>query len=357
MRIAIVGPTHPYKGGIVQHTTELAHRLQAAGHEVDVFGWASQYPFFYPGQQFVAADKPERPIFHRSHRLLSWKRPDSWWRLARRLKNYDEVVFIWWVPTVQGPVYRLMLQTLGQHGPRTTLICHNALPHEPRPGDRQLTRAVMRRVHRIIVHTEAQATIAATLTKRPVLVTPLPLILLADPPAHPTKRHGLLFFGLVRPYKGLSILLQAMARVPEATLSVCGEFWDDAQLYESLIHDLQLDQRVIIRQGYLPAEELVQAISSAAAVVLPYTAATGTWNARMAHAYGTPVIATRAGTLGEEVQDGIDGLLCEPADVTSLAAALQRFYQPGVAGRLQRGINTAGQLQDWQAYVEAVTKQ
>src|SRR5438309_5583802 len=88
MRIAIVGPAHPYKGGIPQHTTELAHHLRAAGHEVSLISWRNQYPFFYPGEQFVPDDKPELPVFSGVKRVLSWRNPVGWLRWGRRLRGY-----------------------------------------------------------------------------------------------------------------------------------------------------------------------------------------------------------------------------------------------------------------------------
>src|SRR6185312_1575072 len=119
MKIALVGPTHPYKGGIVLHTTELAHRLTKAGHTVEILSWRTQYPFFYPGTQFVPGNKPESPPFPHVKRILSWRNPLGWWRQGRHLRSFDEVIFVWWVPTIQGPVYLSLLRALGKRGPRT----------------------------------------------------------------------------------------------------------------------------------------------------------------------------------------------------------------------------------------------
>src|SRR5665213_3408361 len=121
MKIAIVGPTHPYKGGIAQHTTQLAHHLQAAGHDVEIISWRAQYPFFYPGVQFVPQAKPELPVFPHTKRVLSWKNPAGWLRWGRRLRAYDKVIFVWFVPTIQGPIYRSILQALGKRGAETII--------------------------------------------------------------------------------------------------------------------------------------------------------------------------------------------------------------------------------------------
>jgi glycosyltransferase involved in cell wall biosynthesis len=354
MRIAIIGPAHPYKGGIAQHTTELAHRLTAAGHEVEIISWRTQYPFFYPGQQFV--EEPELPEHQGTHRVLSWRNPVGWARWGKRLRQFDRIIFVWWVPTIQGPVYWGMLKALGRKRPPAVIICHNVLPHEPRPGDKKLARAVLGKCERVIVHGETQAKLAKSLTKQPVIETELPLPLLKS--IKKTKKavaKQLLFFGFVRPYKGLDVLLKALAKVPDVKLTVAGEIWGDPKTYITLIQELGIQDRVTLKNGYVPANELANLIAAADAAVLPYKTGTGSWNVQMAHAYGTPVIATRAGSLDTQVKDGIDGLLCEPDSVESLAKAIKHFYEPGIAKKLQENVPGVSADQDWQRYVQAVT--
>ncbi len=358
MRIAIVGPTHPYKGGIVQHTTELAHRLTQAGHEVEIISWRTQYPFFYPGEQFVPHDKPELPMHAGSRRVLSWKNPAGWARWGRHLRQFDRLVFIWWVPTIQGPVYLGMLRALGKNRPPVTIICHNVLPHEPKPGDRQFARAVLRRCETVIVHSKTQAALAKQLTHSKVRTLDLPLSFLRQVGQVSKKgetAEQLLFFGFVRPYKGVDVLLKALAKLPKVRLTIAGEFWDNIQPYQQLITDLGLANRVKILNGYVAADDLASLITDADAVVLPYKEGTASWNVSLAHAYGTPVIATTAGSMGTQIRDGIDGLLCEPDSVPALTTALKRFYKPGMAKKLRSGIPSLTTDEDWQLYTSIVT--
>lgn len=358
MRIAIVGPTHPYKGGIAKHTTELAHQLSSAQHDVEVFSWRAQYPFFYPGEQYVPDDKPELPLHAHTRRLLSWKNPASWLRIARQLKHFDKVIFVWWVPTIQGPVYWSIIRAMGRKRPSITVVCHNVLPHEPKPGDKRFAKAVLGAADHIVVHAKAQAGVAQALTDTPVYTTKLPLILPVRPGSiKKTARKGLVFFGLVRPYKGVNVLLRALAQVPKVRLTVAGEFWGGTEPYEQLLRQLQLEKRVRLQAGYLPDMELAKLISRAEAVVLPYTSGTATWNATLAHAYGTPVIATTASSLSEQVRDGVDGLLCRPADVEALAQTIEHFYEPGVAETLQKGIPPVNPDADWRDYIAIVAKE
>ena len=339
-------------------TTELAHRLRAAGAAVTLYSWKSQYPaLLYPGKQFVAADKPERPLFAPTIRQLSWNNPFGWWRLGRQLRSYDRVIFIWWLPTIQGPIYYTILKALGRQkgGPQRIVLCHNVLPHEGKPGDRAITRLVMRQMDRLLVHTPAQAKIAGQLTTRPVALSGLPLALPSSVPTRPiTQRpmqHRLLFFGIIRPYKGLDVLLRALASLPDIELTIAGEFWGGSETYQKMLRELGLEKRVTIHAGYATDDQLAHYFSACDALVLPYRGGTASQNVGIGHAFGVPVIATTAGSMAEQIQANVDGLLCAPDDEASLAAAISTFYAPGVAARLQGGIPKVSTEAGWQTYL------
>ena len=360
-KIAIIGPTHPYKGGIAMETTELAHRLRATGATVTLYSWKAQYPtLLYPGNQFVPDDKPERPLFAPTIRRLSWKNPLGWWRLGRQLRAYDRLIFVWWLPTIQGPIYYTILKALGRQkgGPQRIVLCHNVLPHEGKPGDRAITRLVMGRMDRLLVHTPAQAKIASQLTNQPVALAGLPLALPSSVPATPTTQrhlqHRLLFFGIVRPYKGLDVLLRALVSLPAIKLTIAGEFWGGSEPYQKLLHELGLEQRVTLHAGYASDDELAHYFSECDALVLPYRGGTASQNVGIGHAFGVPVIATTAGSMAEQIQPNVDGLLCAPDDVASLAAAISTFYEPGVAARLQRGLPRVSTEAGWETYLTAL---
>ncbi len=353
MRIAIVGPTSPYKGGIAQETTELAHRLQAAGHSVEVVSWKVMYPkLLYPGDQFVPSGKGEGRLFANASRQLDWKNPAGWWRQGRRLRNYDHVIFVWWVPTFQGPAYLTMLKALG--ATNTSLVAHNVLPHEPRPGDKVLTKAVFSRVGQIITHTDELAQLAQKFTAKPVIVVPLPLALPGSGAARrPAKlTHQLLFFGIVRPYKGLDVLLRALAQTTDVKLHIAGEIWD-LKSYQKLIAELDLTKRVSLQAGYVSDNDLPELFAASDALVLPYRSGTGSQHVAIAHSYGLPVIATSVPAFAKQIRHGYDGLLCQPDDDASLARAITEFYKPGVAQKLQRGIPKLSADQQWADYVAA----
>ncbi|GAA4091031.1 glycosyltransferase family 4 protein [Actinomadura miaoliensis] len=356
MRIAIVGPAFPYKGGGAHHTTELAHRLSAAGHSVVIESWRAQYPaFLYPGQQTIS--EPEGEPFPGTRRRLDWRRPDGWWRTGRTLRACDLVVLAVLSP-VQVPSYLGILKGLRGRA-RVVALCHNVLPHERKPYDRPLMKALLRRVDGVLVHSEQQGVLARELASRPVRV--------AEMPAHlPTPtvavaqddgvRRRLLFFGIVRPYKGLDVLLRALANGPDdVSLTVAGEFWGGLEETRALITELGLSGRVELRPGYVPAADVPALFAASDALVLPYRSATASQNVWMAYEHGVPVIATRVGGFADQVRDGVDGLVCEPDDPGSLADALKRFYAPGEPERLRSGVRPVDHEPVWAAYLETLT--
>ncbi|RCG27906.1 glycosyltransferase [Sphaerisporangium album] len=353
MRIAIVGPTYPYKGGGAQHTTELAHRLAAGGHDVVIESWRAQYPaFLYPGQQTISA--PEGEPFPHVRRDLDWRRPDGWLRCGRRLRGAGLVVLTLLSP-VQVPAYLGILYALRRGAP-VVALCHNVLPHERKPYDAPLVRALLRRSDRVLAHSPEQAAIARELGPAPVSVAALPPHL----PARSGERAGegvrrrLLFFGMVRPYKGLDLLLRALARVPGVSLTVAGEFWGGLEETRALVAELGLGDRVELRPGYVAAEDVPTLFAAADALVLPYRSATASQNVWLAHEHGLPVIVTRVGALADHVTDGVDGLVVDPGSADALTGAISRFYADGEPERLRGNVKAVDPEPYWNTYTETL---
>lgn len=359
MKIAIVGPTHPYKGGIAQHTTQLAHHLSAAGNDVEIISWRSQYPFFYPGQQFVTDGVPEMPVFDQTQRVLSWKNPIGWLTQARKLRRFDKVIFVWWVPSIQGPVYLTMLKALGKNRPETIVLCHNIVSHSASPIDRLLTKQVFKNADRLIVHTPALAEQANQLTIAPITVASMPAHLPGQPKVQPTDgrlKHHMLFFGLVRHYKGVDVLINALAKLPDIKLTIAGEMWGKQEdNLRQLITSLKLEQRVKLLSGYVAAEAIAPLFADSDVLVMPYRSGTASQNVELAFAYGRPVIATTVGSMPDQITDKLNGLLCAPDDIGSLTEAIRYFYQAGVAQRLIANIEPINPEAAWHKYVQAIT--
>lgn len=352
MRFGLVGPTYPHKGGVAQHTTELAHRLAAAGHDVTLESWKSQYPaLLYPGQRTIF--EPEISPFPNTNRELSWRRPDGWLRAGRRLRDEADVVVLTLLTPVQVPSYLAIERAC--HPVRAIALCHNVFPHERRPPDQWLVGALLRRVDGVLVHSPAELHLAASLTAAPVRKAALPphfpLTRSRRPfPDEPYRR--LLFFGMVRPYKGVDVLLHALVRGPDTvSLVIAGEFWGELNRVRTIVADLGLRNRVDIRPGYVPASQVPALFDDVDALVLPYRSATASQNVWLAHAAGVPVIATRVGSLADHVRHGVDGLVCEPDSVDDLARAIVRFYEPGEPRRLREGVRPVDPEPFWATYL------
>jgi glycosyltransferase involved in cell wall biosynthesis len=361
VRVAVVGPTHPFKGGVAAHTTELAHRLSAAGHDVDLVSWSHLYPrLLYPGEQHVPGGAPDVPVYPRTTRRLSWSRPLSWWRAGRRLRDRDLVVLVHVVPAVV-PAHLVLLRALGRAPgrPATAAVVHNVLPHEPHAGAEGLVRRLLHAVDRVVVHSDEQAEVARGLAPTAdVRVAPLPPHLPGGPPAPRTPYEGptrLLALGIVREYKGVDLLLEALARVPGPTLTVAGELWAEAgRRVRRLAGDPRLRDRVEVREGYLPASQLPALLAAHDVLALPYRSATGSQNALLGHRHGLVVLATRTGTFPADVRDGVDGLLVDAGDVDALVVAVTALADRTVVQRLREGVTPPDLDTPWQPYLDAL---
>ena len=270
LRVAVVGPTHPFKGGVAAHTTTLAHELADAGHEVSLVSWSHLYPsLLYPGEQAVPGGTPDVPPFPGTRRPLSWARPDSWIRTGRSLRDADVVVLVHVVPAVVPAHLALLRALLSGTGPRprTVVVAHNVLPHEPGPADRRLVGSLLRAVDAVIVHSAAQAELARELGAHVVRELDLPAHLPGGEPVNRPEWDGptrLLALGLVRDYKGVDLLLDAMRDVPDVRLTVAGELWGDAgERVRALAADPSLQGRVAIEAGYVPADRIADLLALA----------------------------------------------------------------------------------------------
>lgn len=361
LRVAVVGPTHPYKGGVAAHTTTLAHQLAEAGHDVTLVSWSHLYPSrLYPGEQAVPGGTPDVEPFPRTVRALSWARPDTWVRTGRRLRDFDAVIVVHVIPAVV-PAHLALLRTAGSGrrgdstGPRAVVVAHNVLPHEPHPGDSALMRTFLERVDAVLVHSAEQARIAHDLGARRVSVADLPPHLPGGAPVERPDHDGptrLLALGIVREYKGVDLLMRALAQVPGPTLTVAGEMWGEAgAAVKALAQDPRLRGRVQVHGGYVPADRLAPMLANHDVLALTYRSATASQNALLGQRHGLPVLASEVGTFGVQVRDGVDGLLVPPGDEEALVAALRRLADPAYAATLRSAVRPPDLSGSWATYV------
>ncbi|GAB3066109.1 hypothetical protein GCM10027080_02300 [Pedococcus soli] len=370
LKVAVVGPTHPYKGGVAAHTTSLAHELAEAGHDVTLVSWSHLYPSkLYPGEQAVPGGAPDVEPFPRTVRALSWARPDTWVRTGRRLRGFDVVVVVHVIPAVV-PAHLALLRAAGagrrgvgaaltagrgSGGPRTVVIAHNVLPHESHLGDRELMQQLFERVDAVLVHSDEQARLAYELHAPRVSVTDLPPHLPGGAPVERPAHEGaprLLALGMVRDYKGVDLLMEALAKVPGPTLTVAGEMWGSSgERVRELARDPRLRGRVEVHGGYVPADRLAPLLASHDVLALTYRSATASQNALLGRHHGLAVLASDVGTFGSQVRDGVDGLLVPAGDEDALVKALERLSEPGYADELRARVRPPDLSGPWANYL------
>lgn len=305
MRVAIVGPVYPFRAGIAYCTTRLAEELHA-----DVISFKRQYPkWFYPGGDDIDATLPRAD----AEFIVDILNPLTWLRARRRLREYDAVIFAWWIWVWAIP-YRVMMWRLR----RVILQCHNIGEKEPAWWKRALTNLVLRRANVLVVHANSEAEEAWKRTRRDVVKAFLPVHELGRAEARPHIGFTALFFGHIRPFKGLDIALAAWKKIKsDVTLVVAGEPWFGFKL------EPQANVRFDLR--FIPDAEVAGYFNAADVVIAPYRIEAQSGVAMTAFHFGKPVIATRVGGLPDIIDDR-NGILIPPEDPHALARAVDEFF-------------------------------
>jgi glycosyltransferase involved in cell wall biosynthesis len=365
-RWCIIGPTHPFRGGIPRHTTLFTDALAGSGLDVTFLSFTRQYPrWLYKGASDRDPDQLRTTRVEADHELDTVA-PWTWRRVARRIDELapDVLLVVWWHPFF-APMTASLLGHARRHLPDTVrlALCHNVLPHETSPIDRVFSRAALSRADGVVVHAASQERLARDLLRdTPTLVSPHPTYTV-DTPAGDAAGRGdgpltLLFFGLIRPYKGLHVLLRAMpAALKERSLRlvVAGEFWDTPNAYMRLVRELGIDEHVEVRPGYVPDDELVELLAAADLVVAPYRSATQSGTIEMALGAGVPVIASDVGGLADQVRAGVNGLVVPAGDPEALAAAIVDATEPALLTTLTEGARAPATIRTWESLAADVT--
>ena len=360
MKIAVVGPAYPFRGGIAHYTTLLTAHLSAQ-HETRLYSFERQYPaILFPGRSQIDPSVPLVPIEARRWLTpwwpLSWRRVTTDWSIWRP----ERVVIQWWVPFM-APMTAWLLARARQLNIRSTLICHNVLPHEEKVIDAALIKFALGRADQLLVHGQPDR-------DRALKLLPQAQVKVAALPSYAGLRAGdwtrdraraelklarptLLFFGFVRPYKGLLDLIEALPAVLneiDVELWVVGEIWGEAAPYHDRARALGLTDRVRFVDRYVANEEATLYFAAADLVALPYRDATGSAVLQLALGLGVPVVATRTGGMSEAVDDGVTGFLVAPGDVAGLSQAIVRYFKEGCATEFRHNIAQQQARFDWQ---------
>lgn len=341
MKIAIVGPAHPYRGGLASIMESMAREFQSRGYKVDIVTFTLQYPkLLFPGKsQTVDTPKPSDLAIRRA---VSTVNPVTWCRVGRELRREapDIVLMKYWTPFM-APCFGRIARLARKNG-KTKVICQidNVEPHEHHLTDKMFNRYYLNSVDGFIYMSEQVHRELAAYTSAPALFAPHPMFenfgkrVERDEACRrlgldPAQRYTM-FFGLIRDYKGLDTLLDAWAEFRRTghKLLVAGEFYASAEKYRSQIARLGLEEDVVLHDFFVPDHNVRHYFSAADCVVLPYKSATQSGVTQICYNFCTPVIVTRVGGLAEIVPDGRVGYVVDPSPA-AIVEALNRIYEPG----------------------------
>lgn len=370
MKILLIGPAYPLRGGIAQFLALLYDALKKAGHTVVFHRFIRQYPkFLFPGK--TQDDESKSPVDVDSVASLDPLNPFNWPFAALRIakEKPDLIILKWWMPFF-GPSYivTLWLAKLLCRKTKVMLIIDNAIPHEKRPGDMLITKMGFMVADYFIVMSEAVG--RDLLSIKPdakYVLTPHPLYDVFGKPRSRDEAKAalgvsgpvLLFFGFVRAYKGLMVLLDAMPELVvnrglKLTLLVAGEFYEDKETYIRKINELGISDSVRVLDRYIANEAVGDYFSAADLLALPYLSATQSGITQIAFVFDVPVVATNVGGLPEVVRDGETGYLVPPNDPKALAGAIARYFGEGREAEFKQNIRAEKKRFSWAAFVEAI---
>jgi len=344
--IVIIGPAHPLRGGLASFNERLARQFQHSGHRVIIFTFSLQYPgFLFPGTtQFSSEPAPTDMDIRVKINSIN---PLNWFAVGSEIKKIRPAILIvrYWLPFM-GPCLGTILRQVKKNAfTKVVCIADNIIPHEKRPGDKSFTSYFIKPVDAFVTMSKkVMADLRHFDTKKPAVFVSHPLYDNFGEPVTkavarsflglPDHQKIILFFGFIRQYKGLDLLLEAMSdeRIRSAGihLVVAGEFYEDSKPYTDLIAKLGITDTVILRTEFIPDSQVRYYLCAADLVVQPYKNATQSGVTPLAYHFEKPIVVTRVGALPDMVPHEKVGLVAEP-DAKSLATAVLRFYTLGEA--------------------------
>ncbi|NOY78721.1 MAG: glycosyltransferase [Calditrichaeota bacterium] len=370
MRLVIIGPAPPYRGGIANFVTQMYFHLRQRGHTVHIVNFTRQYPdFLFPGKTQYEPDShtPTVP----SVRVIDSVWPPSWVRAAQVVRHFqpDIVVYNHWMPFF-APAYAKIAALLRLKKPPVQIcLCHNVTPHETRPGDRLLNRLFLRQLNGHIVLSEAVKKDLETLLPGARIQKVLHPVSetfggtcsrkeARQKLGLPQKKTLLLFFGYVRRYKGLDLLLKAFARLVQENqpvhLLIVGEFYEPKNQFEVFIQENGLKEFVTLVDEFVPNDQVGLYFSAADAVVMPYRSATQSGIIPIAYQFERPVITTNVGGLPDFVEEGKTGFLVPPENPEALAEGIRLFLEKKETIPFEENIRQFRKNFSWERLVEAI---
>lgn len=348
-KIIIIGPAHPLRGGLATFNHRLAKEFIGEGHDCSIWSFSLQYPsFLFPGKTQYS-DEPA-PAGIPIHTKINSINPLNWVSVGNQIKNEkaDIVVVRYWLP-VMGPALGTILRMVKKNN-HSKIICiaDNIIPHEKRPGDHAFTRYFIKSCNSFITMSEkVLGDLRKFETIKPAALVQHPLYdnfgeIISKEQARkflniPADKRVVLFFGFIRKYKGLDLLLQAMKILKDSALLqqteaplllVAGEFYEDEKDYQDLVEKLGIQDILLLKTHFISDSEVKYYLCAADVLVQPYRNATQSGVTPLAYYFEKPMIVTNVGGLPSLVPHEKCGIVAE-AEPESIAEAVERFYELG----------------------------
>ena len=372
MKVAVVGPTHPFRGGASQHTTLLVQALRQR-HDVFFASYSRQYlGWMYPGS--TDRDPSALAVHQEPDTTFDAVKPWAWRRLAEVVAGQaPDLVVLPWTVTYWAPFFYLFLRRLAAtpRPPKTLFLCHNIVEHEESAVKRSISRRVLGLADYFVTHSREDAAQLQELLGLPdgsrIRTSPHPeyrhLNVRPIDQASARRKLGipgervLLFFGFVRSYKGLEVLVEAMPLVLRQLpvhLVVAGEFWGGPRRFLESLRKLGVESHVTTVPRFIPNEDVPDYFAASDVVVIPYHSATQSGIVQMAYGFDRPVVATRVGGLPEVIRDTETGTLVPPRDPAALAQAIVDFFRNDRGPAMRAAIRGAREEFSWDRMVETI---
>ena len=342
MHIVLLGTAYPFRGGLATFNERLARQLQAEGHKVEVITFTLQYPsFLFPGKTQYSSEKAPTDL-HISQQVNSCN-PLNWIKVGRRIRQMqpDLLITCYWMAFF-APCYSIIQRIAKSNGKtRCVALVHNMIPHEPSLLDKLFAPLYVRATDGFVALSDSVVQDINRLdpSHKPKTSYPHPIYdhygeQMSKEEAclalhlQPEKQY-MLFFGLVRAYKGLDLLLDAFGfvkdQLPNLQLIIAGEFYEDEDKYRTQIASNQLTDRVIIKNEFIADADLRKYFGAADLIVQPYKSATQSGVTQVAFHFEKPMLVTNVGGLGEIVHDHQMGYAVDP-NAQAIAEALTDYY-------------------------------
>lgn len=371
MKIFIMGPAHPYRGGIAALNDRLAQQLIDEGHQVELISFRLQYPgFLFPGKtQYTSAPKPDKIIVRD---LINAINPLNWILMGCKLKKEkpDLVIVRFWLPFMApstGTICKLIRRN--KHT-KIISIVDNLLPHEHRPGDKMFTRYFTTQVDGFLAMSgSVYNDLDLFIGKKPKIYSPHPIYdhygekinkakAIAELGLDPAFRY-VLFFGFIRDYKGLDLLLEAMTnetiQKQNIKLLVAGEFYSNEKKYLDIIASLNINKSIVLHTDYIPDDKVNLYFCAADIIAQPYKSATQSGVTQIGYHFEKPMLVTNVGGLPEIIEDQKCGYVVE-VNSKAISSALIDFYENNREDEMLVEVKKAKAKFEWNKLTQAIFK-